>query len=54
MIWQFSQTGRLVGTEPAQSREGHACVSRIGSAPGGGWTSHNPTPGGAMEGGSRC
>jgi hypothetical protein len=35
----------------AQGRHGHVRVARVGSIAGGGWTSHIPSPGGAMEGG---
>jgi hypothetical protein len=41
------------GTDSARLGRRHARVSRIGSAAGGGWTSHNPSPGGAMEGPAR-
>jgi hypothetical protein len=37
--------------DSALSRQGHVRSAWVGSAAGGGWTSHDPTPGGAMEGG---
>ena len=45
-------TARLcaeIGPEPARSGRRLVSTQGIGSAAGGGWTSHNPTPGGAME-----
>jgi len=43
-----------IGTKSARTGVGHARISWIGSAAGGGWTSHDPSPGGVMEGGRRC
>ena len=42
-----------LGAQSARPRHGHVRSSRIASAAGGGWTSHNPSPGGAMEEGGR-
>ena len=38
-----------IDPQPARARHGHVRNSGIASAAGGGWTSHNPSPGGAME-----
>jgi hypothetical protein len=42
-----------IGAQSARPRQGHVRSSRIASAAGGGWTPHNPSPGGAMEEGLR-
>jgi hypothetical protein len=41
------------GAQLPLPRDGHARVSQIGSALGGGWNSRIPTPGGVMEEGRR-
>jgi hypothetical protein len=38
-----------IGAQSARPRHGHVRSSRIASAAGGGWTPHDPSPGGAME-----
>jgi hypothetical protein len=37
------------GAGPTRSGHGRVHLSPVGSAAGGGWTTHYPSPGGAME-----
>jgi hypothetical protein len=40
--------GGRIDPEPTHLRHGHARTAPVASAAGGGWTSPDPTPGGAM------